>query len=388
MNEGITVFQQLAENLPKYDFRCCVDRYGGSYKVQQFTCWSQLLVMVFAQLTFRQSLRDTVTCLRAMTPKLYHLGIRSGVARSTLADANESRDWRIYADFAAVLIREARARYAGESPGVDLSETVYALDSTIVDLCLSLFPWARYAPAQAAVKIHTLLDLRGNIPAFVRITNWDTADVRLLDDLVPEPGSIYVMDRGYQDFERLYSLERAKAFFVIRSRANLVMRRISSSPVDTSTGLRCDQIVRPGTYYSGKAYPALLRRVRFYDAEHGRSRVFLTNDFAHPALTIASLYRRRWQVELFFKWIKQHLRIRSFFGTSENAVKTQIWTAVYAYVLVAITRHQLRLNISMYQLLQIISVSAFEKQPIRDLVPDGKPTLSEANPCNPLLPFE
>ena len=365
MNEGKTVFQQLTDHLPPHEFRACVARYGGGHKVQSFTCWSQLLVMVFAQLTFRESLRDTVACLGAMSPKLYHLGIRGPVARSTLADANESRDWRIYADFAQVLIRRARALYAGESPGVDFEQAAYALDSTTVDLCLSLFPWARYGPAQSAVKVHTLLDLRGNIPAFVRITDFRTGDVSVLDDLAPEPGAVYVMDRGYMDFRRLYGLERAKAFFVIRSRTNLVLRRVCSRPVDRATGLRSDQTVRPAGAYSGHVYPANLRRVRFYDLTHRRSLVFLTNDFAHPALTIADLYRRRWQVELFFKWIKQHLRIRSFFGTSENAVKTQIWTAVCAYLLAAITKKQLALNVSMYQMLQVISVSAFEKIPIR-----------------------
>jgi hypothetical protein len=387
MNEGKTVFQQLTDHLPSHEFARCVERYRGSYKVQSFTCWNQLLCMMFAQLTFRESLRDTVACLGAMAPKLYHMGIRAPIARTTLADANEARDWRIYADFAGALIRRARALYAGEGPGVDLSETAYALDSTTIDLCLSLFPWAHYTHARSAVKVHTLLDLRGNIPAFIRITDGKASDVGVLDHLVPEPGSIYVMDRGYLDFGRLYALELAKAFFVVRARSGLVLRRISSSPVDRATGLRSDQIVRPAGAYSGERYPAPLRRVRFYDAEHGRSLVFLSNHFSHPALTIAHLYRRRWQVELFFKWIKQHLRIRSFFGTSENALKTQIWTAVCAYALVAIVRQQLGLNNSMYQMLQVISVSAFEKQPIRELIGKEKADLWATCPRNPLLPL-
>jgi hypothetical protein len=387
MNEGKTVFSQLTDFLPSQEFSRCVDRYEGHYKVQSFTCWNQFLAMVFAQLTFRESLRDTVACLRAMGPKLYHMGLRGPIARTTLADANESRDWRIYADFAQFLIKRARDLYAGDSLGVAIADTVYALDSTTIDLCLSLFPWAPFTDLKAALKLHTLMDLRGNIPTFIRITHGKVSDYAVMDELRPEPGAIYVMDRGYLDFGRLYVFERTKAFFVIRSRANLVLRRRSSVPVDRTTGLRCDQTVRPAGHYSGEVYPALLRRVRFYDAERKHSLVFLTNDFVHPALTIAKLYKCRWQIELFFKWIKQHLRIRAFFGISENAVKTQIWTAISAYVLVAIARKLLGINISMYSLLQLISISVFEKIALQDLVIRENESFAEPMARNPLLPL-
>jgi len=320
--------------------------------------------MVFAQLTFRESLRDIECCLRAMEEKLYHAGIRSPVARSTLADANENRDWRIYADFAQLLIHQARTLYLKEDFGVQLSETVYALDSSTIDLCLSLFPWARFRKTKAGIKLHTLLDLRGSIPSFIAITEAKLHDVNILDELVPEPGAIYVMDRGYLDFERLYALHQAPAFFVIRSKSNTNLRRLYSNPIDKDSGVRCDQIVALGGFYTNQSYPERLRRIKFYDAQRDKRITFLTNQFTLPAATIADLYRCRWQVETFFKWIKQHLRIKAFYGTSENAVKTQIWIAVAVYVLVAIVKKRMQIGLSLYTILQILSLTLFEKTPL------------------------
>ena len=361
MNNGRTVFAQIMDFLPFNEFRKCVTRYGGHYKVQQFSCMDQFLCMAFAQLSYRESLRDIEVCLRAVPSKLYHMGIRSPISRSTLAHANETRDWRIYADFAQVLIHIARPLYAKEELSVELDQTVYALDSTTIDLCLSLFPWARFRQHKAAVKMHTLLDLRGSIPTFIRISEGLLHDVNILDEIVPEAGSFYIMDRGYLDFARLYRLHQCLAFFVTRAKDNFRFHRLYSHPVDKSTGLMCDQTIVLSGFYAAKDYPEKLRRIRYVDQESGQVLVFLTNCFSLPALSIAQLYKCRWQVELFFKWIKQHLRIKAFFGTSENAVKTQIWIAVSVYVLVAIIKKQLKLELSLYTILQISSVTLFEK---------------------------
>ena len=364
MNSGRTVFAQLIEHLPHKEFHKCVARYRGNRYAKNFSCWDQYLAMAFAQLTYRESLRDIETCLGAVGGKLYHMGFRSRVARSTLADANESRDWRIYADFAQTLIAIARPLYARDAMGVDLDESLYALDSTTIDLCLALFPWARFRRRKAAVKMHTLLDLRGNIPAFVHITDGKVHDVNVLDQIVPEAGAFYVMDRGYIDFERLFVLTLSAAFFVVRTKSNVLLQRRYSHPVDKSTGVRSDQTVILSSFESASVYPDPLRRVSYFDAETGKRLKFLSNNFTLPALTIARIYKQRWQVELFFKWIKQHLRIKAFYGTSENAVKTQIWIAVLVYVLVAIVRKRLGLEASLYQLLQILSLTLFEKTPI------------------------
>jgi len=363
MYSGRLVFSQLMDFLPMHRFRQCVERYNGNHHVKSFTCLDQFLCMAFAQLSYRESLRDIESCMRAMQRKLYHLGIRSRVSRSTLAEANEKRDWRIYADFAQVLIGIARELYANDDFGVELDETVYALDSSTIDLCLALFPWARFRKRKGAIKLHTLLDLRGNIPSFISITDGKVHDVNVLDQLIPEPGSIYIMDRAYLDFERLYLLNQCMAFFIIRSKSNTQMRRLYSHVIDRSTGLRCDQtIVLAGTQ-TKELYPDKLRRVKFFDVEKARSFSFLSNNFVVPALVITELYKCRWQVELFFKWIKQHLRIKAFYGTSENAVKTQIWIAVSVYVLVAIVKKQMRLHdLSLYTILQILSVTLFEKE--------------------------
>jgi len=364
MNHGRTVFSQLITFLPDRDFRRCVTRYDGDHRLRGFSCWDQYLTMAFAQLTYRESLRDIEACLRAMGAKLYHMGFRGRVARSTLADANDFRDWRIYADFAQVLIRVARPLYATDPIGVDLDQSLYALDSTTIDLCLSLFPWAKFRKHKAAVKIHTLLDLHGNIPTFIRITDGKAHDVNILDEILPEAGAFYVMDRGYIDFERLYVFTLSSAFFVVRTKENLVLQRRYSHAVDKSTGVRSDHTVILTTIESATAYPETLRRISYFDAETDKRLKFLTNNFVLPALTIAQIYKCRWQVELFFKWIKQHLRIKAFYGTSENAVKTQIWIAVSVYVLVAIVRKRLGLPNSLYQILQILSVTLFEKTPI------------------------
>ena len=364
MNAGRTVFSQLIEFLPHQEFQKCVARYGGDRYLKNLSCWDQYLAMAFAQLTYRESLRDIEACLRSVGAKLYHMGFRSKVARSTLADANESRDWRIYADFAQVLIAIARPLYVCDPIGIDLDQSLYALDSTTIDLCLSLFPWAKFRKHKAAVKMHTLLDLHGNIPTFIRITDGKVHDVNILDEIMPEPGAFYVMDRGYIDFERLFVLTLSAAFFVVRTKSNVLLQRRYSHPVDKRTGVRSDQTVILTSVESASAYPDALRRVSYFDAETGKRLKFLTNNFTLPALTIAQIYKCRWQVELFFKWIKQHLRIKAFYGTSENAVKTQIWIAVSVYVLVAIVRKRLGLEASLYQILQILSVSLFEKTPI------------------------
>src|SRR5665647_247142 len=359
MNAGQTVFSQLLDHLPSYEFQKCVERYRGDAHHRGFSCRDQYLAMAFAQLTYRESLRDIEACLGAMRGKLYHMGFRGRITRSTLGDANEAHDWRIYADFALVLIAIARPLYASDPLGVDLVHALYALDSTTIDLCLSVFPWARFRKHKGAVKMHTLLDLRGNIPTFIRIT-----DVNILDELLIEAGAFYVMDRGYIDFERLYSFTLSSAFFVVRTKANVLLQRRYSHPVDKSTGVRSDQIVILTSLQSATAYPDALRRVSFVDAETGKRLVFLTNNFSLPAATVAAIYKQRWQVAVSYKWIKQHLRIKRFLGTSENAVKTQIWIAVSIYVLVAIVRKRLELEASLYQILQILSVTLFEKTPI------------------------
>lgn len=364
MNQGRTIFAQLAEHLPHKEFQKCVARYHGDSNLRGFSCWDQYLAMSFAQLTYRESLRDIEACLGAMLPKLYHMGFRGKVARSTLADANDAHDWRIYAAFAQVLIGIARPLYAAEPMSVELDQSLYALDSTTIDLCLSLFPWARFRKHKAAVKMHTLLDLRGNIPTFIHITDGKVADVNVLDEFLPEPGAFYVMDRGYIDFERLYRFTLESAFFVVRTKTNLLLQRRYSHLVDPSAGIRSDQTVILTSMASASIYPDALRKVSYVDAETGKRLVFLTNNFSLPALTIAALYKQRWQVELFFKWIKQHLRIKAFYGTSENAVKTQIWIAVSVYVLVAIVRKRLELEASLYQILQVLSLTLFEKTPI------------------------
>ena len=369
MYSGKLVFSQLMGFLPMHQFRQCVKRYNGNRHVKSFTCLDQFLCMAFAQLSYRESLRDIESCMRAMQRKLYHLGIRSKISRSTLAEANEKRDWRIYADFAQVLISIARDLYANDDFGVELDETVYALDSSTIDLCLALFPWARFRKRKGAIKLHTLLDLRGNIPSFISITDGKVHDVNVLDQLIPEPGAIYIMDRAYLDFERLYLLNQCMAFFVIRSKINTQKRRLYSHEIDKSTGLRCDQTIVLTGVRTKKQYPDKLRRVKFFDSKKHRSFSFLSNNFIVPALVIADLYRCRWQVELFFKWIKQHLRIKAFFGTSENAVKTQIWIAVSVYVLVAIVKKQLKLHdLSLYTILQILSVTLFEKTQLLQLL--------------------
>jgi hypothetical protein len=365
MYEGRTVFVQLLDHLPRHTLRRLVKRYGGDRRVRRFTCWDQFLAMVFAQLTFRESLRDIEACLGAVSEKLYHLGFRcASISRSTLADANEKRDWRIYADFAQSLIQEARRLHAGESLDVELEQTVYALDSTTIELCLDLFPWATFQDETGAIRLHTLLDLRGSIPTFIRITDGKVHDVLVLDDLIPEPGSIYVLDRGYIDFRRLYRLHQARATFVIRAKSSLKCRRLYSAPADRASGLWFDQTVKLTYAPSAAQYPEKLRRVRFKDPETGKAYTFLTNDFSLPGLAVANLYKSRWQVEIFFQWIKQHLRIKAFYGRSVNAVKTQIWIAISVYVLVAIVRKRLRIERDLYTLLQILSVCLFEKMPI------------------------
>ena len=368
MHTGKLVFAQLMEHLPLHTFRRCVSKYPGRYPTLTFSHLDQFLCMAFAQLTYRESLRDIETCLRAHGAKLYHLGIRGGIARSTLADANETRDWRIYQDFALSLIQTGRKLYAEDDFGIELTHTVYALDSTTIDLCLALFPWARFRKHKGAVKLHTLLDLRGNIPTFIHISDGKLHDVNILDQMAFEAGSFYVMDRGYIDFARLYVLHQALAFFVTRAKSNLQYRRVYSHPVDKTTGLRCDQTIMLTGTRSSKEYPIFLRRVKFYDAKHDRLLVFLTNNFDLPALTIADLYRCRWQVELFFKWIKQHLRIKRFFGTSENAVKTQVWIAIAVYVLVAIVKKRMNNDASLYTILQIFSLTLFEKTSMDQLL--------------------
>jgi Transposase DDE domain/Domain of unknown function (DUF4372) len=367
MHAGKLVFSQLMELLPWRRFDTCVRRYDGDRKIKAFSCADHLRVMAFAQLTHRESLRDIETCLRAVQSKWYHLGIRGGVSRNNLSNANRERDWRIYADFAQVLIGEARALYAQEDLGIDLDATVYALDATTIDLCLSLFPWARFRRAKGAVKMHTLLNLQGNIPEFILISDGKLHDVNVLDYLVPAPGAYYVMDRGYLDFARLYQLQQAKAYFVTRAKSNFTFQRRYSHEVDKTTGVLCDQTIVLETYYSLQGYPEPLRRIRFHDPSLDKRLVFLTNDFGLSATTIAALYKSRWQIELFFKWIKQHLRIKSFYGTNQNAVKAQIWIAVSVYLLVAIAKKRLGVESSLYTILQFLSVSIFEKTPLLEL---------------------
>jgi hypothetical protein len=367
MNQGQTVFAQIVQFLSHNEFGRCVERYDGNQRVRRLSCWEQFLAMAFAQLTYRESLRDIEVCLAAQHGKLYHSGFRSAVKRSTLAEANEQRDWRIYADFAQTLIALARPLYADEALSLDLAATVYALDATTIDLCLSLFPWARFRRAKGAVKLHTLLDLHGAIPVFIDVTDGKVADVKVLDLLRPEPGAYIIMDRGYLDFARLYQLQQALSFFVIRAKHNLQFQRRYSHPVDKATGVRSDQTIVLTGPKSSTLYPLPLRRVSYYAAELDRRFVFLTNNFAVPSPTVAALYRCRWQVELFFKWIKQHLRIKRFFGTSANSVKTQIWIAVAVYVLIAILKKQLGLPHRLYTILQILSLTLFEKIPISSL---------------------
>ena len=375
-------------HLSAYEFQKCVARYRGDSHGRGFSCWDQYLAMAFAQLTYRECLRDVEACLRSMGGKLYHVGFRGQVARSTLADANEAHDWRIYADFAQVLIGIARPLCAQDPIGVDLDQSLYALDSSTIDLCPSLFPWARFRRHKAAVKMHTLLDLHGNIPTFIGITDGTVHDVNILDEILPETGAFYVMDRGYVDFERLYVFTLYAAFFVVRTKKNILLQRRYSRPVDKSTGVRSDQTVILTAIDSAEAYPDTLRRVSYYDADTDKRLKFLTNNFALPALTIAQIYKCRWQVELFFKWIKQHLRIKAFYGTSENAVKTQIWIAVSVYVLVAIVRKRLGLEASLYQILQILSVTLFEKTPILQALQASDSQADLLDPGNQLILFD
>ena len=365
MYAGKTLFAQLMDFLPWTTFARIVERYGGDYHVRTLPCTEHFRALAFAQLTYRESLRDIEACLSAQSAKLYHMGIRSPVKRSTLADASERRDWRIYAEFAQTLIAQARKLYADEDLGLDLSNTVYALDSTTIDLCLSLFPWAPFRSTKAAVKMHTLLDLRGNIPSFIYVSDGKLHDVNVLDRMIPEPAAIYVMDRAYLDFERLFALHEAGAFFVTRAKSNADLRRVYSAPSDRAQGIICDQTVALSGFYSRKRYPHHLRRIRFKDPESEKTLIFLTNLFGPPPTTVCELYKARWQVELFFKWIKQHLRIKKFYGTSENAVKAQIWVAVSVYVLVAIIKKRLDLEVSLYTLLQVLSVTLFEKNPFK-----------------------
>jgi hypothetical protein len=388
MNQGKLVFAQITQHLPLTTFRRCVARYAGEHKVKSFSCLDQYLCMAFAQLTFRESLRDIEACLRAQIAKLYHMGIRGRISRSTLADANEVRDWRIYAEFAQRLIGIARGLYIDEPFGVELKETVYALDSTTIDLCLSVFAWAPFRSTKAAIKLHTLLDLRGNIPSFIHISDGKWHDVNVLDYLLPEPGAFYVMDRAYLDFARLHRFHQAGSFFVTRAKANLKAQRRYSHLVDRSTGLICDQTVTLTVFYSRQGFDAPLRRIRFKDPETNKTLVFLTNNFVLPALTITQLYRQRWQIELFFKWVKQHLRIKAFFGTSENAVKTQVWIAVSVYVLVAIVKKRLNISASLYEMLQILSLTMFEQMPLDQLLSKNMSDQNAPDSMNQLNLFD
>jgi hypothetical protein len=388
MYAGKTLFAQLMDFLPWTSFERIVQRYGGDYRVRTLRCAEQFRVMAFAQLTYRESLRDIETCLSAQAGKLYHMGFREPVRRSTLADANEARDWRIYADFAQRLISRARKLYAQDSFGIELDHTVYALDSTTIELSLSMFPWAAYCPRQAAVRMHTLLDLRGAIPSFIHISDATMQDVNVLDLLLPEPGAFYVMDRAYLDLDRLYALDQAGSFFVTRAKRNLNLRRVYSNPVDRCSGLICDQLIAFNNSVAARDYPAQLRRIRYRDPQTDKNLVFLSNHTLLPALTICALYKSRWQIELFFKWIKQHLRIRRFYGTSENAVKTQLWIAVATYVLVAIVKKELRLPVSLHTLLQILSVTLFEKMPLQQALAELVGTAVDLDSANQLTLFD
>ena len=384
MNIGKTVLSQLMEFLPRYEFQKCVERYQGNYKLISFSCWDQFLCMSFAQLTYRESLRDIQACLRGNQQQLYHMGFRGRVSRNTLAHANQVRDWRIYADFAHVLIGQARILYGNENFGVELQQTIYAFDATTIDLCLSLFPWAKFRQRKGAIKLHTLMDLRGSIPTLIFVTHGKVHEVNLLDDLLVEPGAIYILDRGYLDFARLYQIHRSGAFFIIRAKSNFRFRRLYSQKADKAKGVQADQIIELHGYYARKDYPDRLRRVRYYDGEKKKRLIFLTNNFILPATTIAELFRYRWKIELFFKWIKQHLRIKAFYGTSENAVKTQIWIAISVYVLVAIVRKKLQLKGSLFTMLQILSVSLFLKTSLFQLLSDIEPDEKEADFSNQL----
>ncbi len=387
MHSGKLVFAQLMAHLPLHTFRQCIAKYPSHYPTLTFSHLDQFLCLAFAQLTYRESLRDIETCLRAHQAKLYHLGIRGNIAKSTLADANESRNWRIYQDFALSQIKLARKLYSQDRFAVELEQTVYALDTTTIDLCLSVFPWARFRQAKAAVKMHTLLDLRGNIPTFIHISDGKMHEVNVLDILIPEAGSFYIMDRGFTDFARWFTLHQAQAFFVTRGKSNLLFHRVYSRAVDKATGLRCDQTISLTAPKACKDYPQYLRRIKFYDAEHERHLVFLTNNFDLPAMTITQLYRCRWQVELFFKWIKQHLRIKKFYGTTENAVKTQIWIAITIYVLVAIVKKRLNTNDSLYTILQILSLTLFEKTPLDQLLKNTESQMRNYHVSNQLNLF-
>ena len=384
MYTGRIVFSQLLDFLPRYDFEKCARRFRGDYRVRSFACWDQFLCLAFAQLTYRESLRDIETCLRALQPKLYHAGIRGTVARSTLADANEMRDWRIYADFAQGLIRRARTLYAHDDFGLELEQVAYAFDATTIDLCLTLFPWARFRRHKAAIKLHTQLDLRGSIPCFVHLTEGKTHEVTVLDDLVLEPGAFYVMDRGYIDFGRLYAITQGLAFFVVRAKSNLDYRRCRSRPVDKATGLRSDQTIRLRGPKTSRDYPDPLRRISYVDAATHTRFVFLTNHGTLPAVTVTLLYHCRWRVELFFKWIKQHLRIKAFYGLSENAVKTQVWIAISVYVLVAIVKKELKLDRSLGEILQILSITLFEKEAISEVLTASSLQGEMGESCNQL----
>jgi len=388
LEKNKTIFSQILDHFPVYEFNKCVNRYRGNHKVKTLTCRNHFYVMTFAQLTYRESLRDIVVTLNAMRKKLYHIGIRSPIKKSTLADANEIRDWRIYADFAMHLISIARPMYVDEDIGVELDQMVYALDATTIDLCLSVFPWAKFRKRKAAIKLHTLIDIHGNIPLFIWITDGKVHDVNVLDILIPEPGSIYLIDRGYIDFSRLYTLAQNLSFFITLAKSNLRYRRLSSSPVDKSTGLRSDQIILLTGINSSREYPEKLRRIHYVDVEQNLRLVFLTNNFILPALTIAKLYKCRWQVELFFKWIKQNLRIKRFLGTSQNAVKTQIWTAICVYLLIAIIKKKLKLEESLYTILQVFSVSLFEKMPILQAFQSVDVEEFVEDDCNQLNLFE
>jgi hypothetical protein len=387
MHAGKLVFSQVMELLPWRRFETCVRRYDGDRRIKSFPCSEHLRVMAFAQLTYRESLRDIETCLHAVGTKLYHMGLRGGVSRNNLSHANHTRDWRIYADFAQILIGQARSLYAEEDLGVDLEATVYALDASTIDLCLSMFPWAKFRQTKGAVKLHTLLNLQGSIPEFILISDGKLHDVNVLDYLIPSPGAYYVMDRGYLDFTRLYDLHQAKAYFVTRAKSNFKFKRRYSHEVAKSTGVQCDQTVVLETYYSSQGYPEPLRRIRYYDENLGKRLVFLTNDFQLPATTIAALYKSRWQIELFFKWIKQHLRIKAFYGTSQNAVKAQIWIAVSVYLLVAIMKKRLGIPLPLYTILQILSISIFEKTPLIELFSQTNYKILEPHAPNQLSLF-
>jgi len=388
MHAGRIIFSQLLDFLPKKQFDRCVRRYHGNHRTKTFSCFDQYLCMAFAQITYRQSLRDIESCLRAMQPKLYHCGIRGNISRNTVANANEHRSWKIYADFAQILINKARTLYANEDFGIQLNREVYALDSTTIDLCLSLFPWAKFRKHKAAVKVHTLMDLKGSIPTFIRITDGKVHDVNIFDDLILEPGAIYIMDRGYLDFARLYTFTQNLSTFITRAKSNFDYRRLYYQKVDKTTGLRCDQTIRLNGFYPSQDYPAVLRRIGYFDLDTNKKFIFLTNNFTLPALTIAKLYKCRWRIEIFFKWIKQYLRIKTFFGTTKNAVKTQIWIAISVYVLIAIVKKELKIKLSLGEILQILSIVLFEKVPITQVLTKTMSQNQNVQSHNQLLLFD